>query len=147
MNLELLNILLADDDTDDCLFFKKALKELQLNTNLTTVNDGEQLMEYLSENLNQLPDVLFLDLSMPRKTGFECLVEITENENYKGIYIVMFSTSFRPDPIYEQDMINRLLKLGAHNFIRKPGDFDQLKKIIQRLLKGFMENNSRKIRQ
>ena len=56
-----LNILLADDDTDDRFFFDKALKEIPIATHLTTVHDGEQLMNYLSENSEHLPDVLFLD--------------------------------------------------------------------------------------
>jgi CheY-like chemotaxis protein len=59
MNLKQLNILLADDDSDDCIFFKEALGELLLSTHLTIVHDGEQLMNYLSENSEHLPDVLF----------------------------------------------------------------------------------------
>jgi len=62
-----MKILLADDDIDDCFFFEKALEELQLSTHLTIVHDGQQLMNYLSENSKNLPDVLFLDLNMPRK--------------------------------------------------------------------------------
>ena len=64
-----INVLLADDDIDDISFFDKALKELAVSTHLTTVNDGDQLMNYLSENLEHLPDILFLDLNMPRKNG------------------------------------------------------------------------------
>jgi len=134
MNLKQLNILLADDDTDDCLFFNKALEELQLSTHLTTVRDGEQLMSYLSENSKLLPDVLFLDLSMPRKNGFECLSDIKKDEKLKDIPVVMFSTSYPRDANYEQDMINRLLKIGAFHFIRKPEDFAQLKQAIHHAL-------------
>ncbi len=75
-----LNILLADDDTDDCVFFKRALKELAIPISLTTVHDGEQLMDFLANKTNELPHVLFLDLNMPRKNGFECLSEIKSNE-------------------------------------------------------------------
>src|SRR5450759_3766148 len=97
MNLKQLNILLADDDTDDCFFFDKALRETPIATHLTIVHDGEQLMDYLSKNSEHLPDVLFLDLSMPRKTGFECLSEIKENKKLKDLPVVMFSTSFPQD--------------------------------------------------
>ena len=76
MNSEQLNILLADDDTDDCIFFKKALDELTLPTNLVAVHDGEQLMHLLTNDTNPLPHILYLDLNMPRKNGFECLSEI-----------------------------------------------------------------------
>ena len=134
MNLKQLNILLADDDTDDCLFFKKALEELQLSTHLITVHDGEQLMNFLSENSEHLPDVLFLDLSMPRKNGFECLSEIKENKKLKDLPVVMFSTSFPQDRNYEENMINTLSKMGAHHYIRKSGDFAQLKQIIHNTL-------------
>ena len=70
-NLKQMNVLLADDDIDDQNFFKKALEVVPLNTNLTIVADGEELMTYLFENSERLPHVLFLDINMPRKNGFE----------------------------------------------------------------------------
>ena len=126
-----INILLADDDIDDISFFDNALKGLPVSTHLTTVNDGEQLMNYLSGNLENLPDVLFLDLNMPRKNGFECLSEIRENEKLKNISIVIFSTSYPQDKSYELGMISNLFKLGSRVYIRKPGDFAQLKQTVQ----------------
>jgi len=130
-NLEFpLLVLLAEDDTDDCFFFNKALKEIPISTELVTVNDGEQLMKYLSENLIHLPDVLFLDLSMPRKNGFECLSEIKEDEKMKEMSVIMFSTSYPRDLNYERDMINTLYSIGAQNYIRKSSDFEKLKLAI-----------------
>lgn len=126
----LLNILLADDDKDDRFFFEKALKDIPIATHITMVKDGEELMAYLEKNLEDLPDVIFLDLSMPRKNGFECLTEIKENEKLKHLRVVMFSTSYTRDKNYELGMINTLYKIGAADFIRKPDDFTQLKKII-----------------
>ncbi|MDP1764331.1 MAG: response regulator [Sediminibacterium sp.] len=134
MSSKQVNILLADDDIDDRLFFDKALKEIPITTQLTTVHDGEQLMNYLSENSENLPDILFLDLSMPRKTGFECLSEIKHNKKLQALFVVMFSTSYSRDIIYEQSMIDILSKIGAQDYIRKPGDFEQLKKIIHNVL-------------
>jgi CheY-like chemotaxis protein len=128
MNLKHLNILLADDDTDDCIFFKEALGELMLSTNLTTVNDGEQLMQLLTNETNELPHILFLDLNMPRKNGFECLSEIKQNEKLKELPVIIFSTSF------EKEVVNLLYKNGAQYFIRKPSEFSQFKKIIQQSL-------------
>ena len=128
MNLKHLNILLADDDTDDCIFFKEALGELMLSTNLTTVNDGEQLMQLLTNETNELPHILFLDLNMPRKNGFECLSEIKQNKKLKEIPVIIFSTSF------EKEVVNLLYKNGAQYFIRKPSEFSQFKKIIQQSL-------------
>ena len=128
MNFKQLNILLADDDTDDCIFFKQALHELILPTFLTAVHDGEQLMQFLTDEKNELPNILFLDLNMPRKNGFECLSEIKGSEKLKLLPVIVFSTSF------EQEVVNMLYQNGAQYFIRKPSEFSQFKKIIQQSL-------------
>ena len=86
------NILLADDDSDDCLFFKDVLDELNLPTLLTTVHNGEQLMEVLLKS-TELPDILFLDLNMPRKNGFECLSAIKQTKKLNQVPVIIFSTS------------------------------------------------------
>ena len=135
MNLIQLNILLADDDTDDCFFFKEALRELLQYTNLTTVQDGEQLMQLLTNETNELPHILFLDLNMPRKNGFECLSEIKQNKKLKNLPVVIFSTSF------EQEVVNLLYKNGAQYFIRKPALFLQFKKIILHTLTLILQEN------
>jgi CheY-like chemotaxis protein len=128
MNTKHLNILLADDDMDDCNFFKHALEELDLSARLTTVHDGEQLMSYLDKHSEQLPHVVFLDINMPRKNGMECLSEIKRNQKLKDIPVVMFSTS------NSWDTINLLFKSGSHVYIHKPSDFAQLKQVIQHAL-------------
>ena len=137
-----LQILLADDDPDDCYFFEKALKEIPIKTNLTVVRDGEQLMNYLLENISgdDRTNIIFLDLSMPRKTGFECLQEIKDNIHLKDIRVVMLSTSYPRDMIYEKDMIKMLNEIGAANFIRKPSDFAQIKDLIHTELTKVIEN-------
>ena len=137
-----MKILLADDDADDCFFFEKALREISIATQLTTVNNGEHLMDYLSKNSQHLPDVLFLDLNMPRKSGFECLTEITESSKLKDLYVVMFSTSYSFDRNYEQSMIDVLHRMGAQDYIRKPGNFVQLKELIQQSLTKLIKNRS-----
>ena len=71
MNLEKINILLADDDQDDRDFFDEALKQLPISSCLTTVNDGERLMAKLSDETLELPHVIFLDINMPQLTGME----------------------------------------------------------------------------
>ena len=93
------NLLLADDDLDDCTFFKDALEELPLSATLSTVHDGVQLMSYLLSRSDDLPDVLFLDLNMSRKSGFECLSEIKLNDKLKAIPVVIFSTSQNLDVV------------------------------------------------
>lgn len=123
-----LNILLANDDIDDCVFFRQALDELTIPTNLITVYDGEQLMQELASGIHPLPDILFLDLYMPRKNGSECLSEIKHDLKLKGFPVIMFSTSSQPD------IVAQLYKNGALYFIRKPNEYGQLKEMIQRTL-------------
>ena len=129
-----LNILLTDDDADDRFLFDKALKEIPIVTYLTTVNDGEQLMNYLSENSQHLPDVLFLDINMPRKNGFECLREIKENEKLKDLFVTMFTISYPHSLEFEITIKNMLSNIGAHDYIRKTSDFAQLKQLIHNAL-------------
>lgn len=137
-----LNILLADDDPDDRLFFEKALKEIPILTRLTSVNNGEELMNYLTTNTEHLPDVVFLDLSMPRKTGYECLIEIKEDEKLKNIHVIMFSTSFTHGVGLEETLMSTLSKMGAQNYIRKPGDFEKLKQVIHQALTKLIEKET-----
>lgn len=129
-----MNILLADDDTDDCMFFKEALNELYLPTDLTAVNDGEQLMQLLTNDTTELPHVIFLDLNMPRKNGFECLSEIKLNAKLNGIPVIIFSTSF------EHETVNQLHKSGAMYYIRKPSQFSQFKSLIQQSLEFLAQS-------
>lgn len=129
-----INILLADDDNDDCLFFKEALEELPISTKLTTVSDGNQLMQLLHK-LDALPHVLFLDLNMPRKNGYECLSEIQFNPSLNKLPIIILSTSF------DKDSVNQLHDYGAHYYIRKPGEFAELKNVIHKALSTIEKNN------
>lgn len=108
-----LNILLADDDYDDRFFFEKALKNIAMPISFKTVPDGERLMEYLAKNVKQLPDILFLDINMPKKTGPECLVEIKANKKLCDIPVIMYSTSL-------QDAVaDKLYTAGAHYYMQK----------------------------
>jgi CheY-like chemotaxis protein len=127
MNDEI-HILLADDDNDDCLLFEEALGELPLATRLNVVNDGEELMQLLTKETQELPSVIFLDLNMPRKNGLECLLEIKKNKFLKHVPVVMYSTSAQPE------LINLFYKHGAQYYIRKPAEFAQLKKVIYQAL-------------
>ncbi|WP_428228700.1 response regulator [Flavobacterium sp.] len=130
------NLLLADDDEDDCAFFKEALDELLLPVSLVTVNDGVQLMDFLAHNAtNNLPDILFLDLNMPRKSGHECLNEIRAKEELKDLPVIIFSTSL------DNEIVDLMYKRGATYYIRKPAEFSKLKKVIENALTTASENN------
>lgn len=124
MTAEYINICLADDDQDDRLFFTEAFDELKIKTKVNTFNDGVQLMNYLNDATSVLPNVLFLDLNMPKKNGVECLLEIKKNKKFNDIAIAIYSTSSSEEHI-EETFIN-----GANIYIKKPSDFESLKKIL-----------------
>ncbi len=129
-----INILLADDDTDDCIFFKEALDEFLFPTQLTAVHDGERLMQLLTNETNEIPHVLFLDLNMPRKDGFECLAEIKVDKRLKQIPVIIFTTSFH------KKIADMLYEKGAHYLIQKPSAFSRLKKVIEQSLTLISQN-------
>ena len=133
-NLKPLKILPADDEKDDRLFFRMALEALTIPTKLATVVEEEKLMDYLSDNADQLPDVIFLDINMPHKNGIECLSEIKQNKKLKNLPVIMFSTS------NSRDKIGMVFKNGADVYIHKPSDFSQLKQVIFHALPIAVEN-------
>lgn len=120
-----LRILLADDDEADRLLFKEALKDLKIKTSVHTVDDGVELMEYLKGKDLILPELLFLDLNMPRKNGLECLKEIKANPRYKEIAVVIYSTSASERDIEETFMS------GANVYINKPSNYNALKQVLE----------------
>jgi CheY-like chemotaxis protein len=128
MPQEPIHILLADDDEDDRMFFKEAFDEIKINTKVSLVNDGVELMNYLSEDGNPLPHILFLDLNMPRKTGIDCLLEIKRLSHLKDIAIAIYSTS-ASDMDIEETFVQ-----GANVYIKKPSDFNTLKKILEQVI-------------
>lgn len=125
MSNKLLRILLADDDEDDRLFFKEALEDIKIKTVVSTVNDGIELMQYLQADGAQLPDVIFLDLNMPKKNGIQCLEEIRSSDLLKDLTIAIYSTSGA-----ERDIEETFIK-GANVYIKKPNDFATLKKVLE----------------
>src|SRR5678810_587761 len=108
-----ISVLLADDDKDDCLFFQDILTEISLSTTFHAVYDGEYLIRYLADKGNDLPDVIFLDLNMPRKNGYTCLDELKSNEHLNQIPVIIFSTSF------DDETAHQLYNKGAHYYICK----------------------------
>lgn len=123
-NKATIEILLVDDDSDDRNTFKDALSELKINTSLTLLEDGRNLLDYLNNPDNKKPDILFLDLNMPYKTGVECLVEIREYPEFNDLSIAIYSTS-STDKDIEETFIN-----GANIYIKKPNNFAKLKKVL-----------------
>lgn len=126
MNKDPLHIILADDDKSDRLLFTEAFAELKIKTIVKTVNNGVELLERLHMEGRRVPDLLFLDLNMPRKNGLECLKDIRSNERFKDIFVAIYSTSD-----HESDMEETFLN-GANVYITKPSNFNKLKKILEK---------------
>lgn len=128
-NTDTKNIFLADDDPDDRSFFEEALNRIRIPSVLTVAYDGVELMENLEAIVDPpLPYVIFLDLNMPRKNGFECLHEIRATPKLKDIPVVIFSTTA------SEDAVNQSYQDGANYYICKPRSFEGLVNIIENVL-------------
>lgn len=121
-------VVLADDDEDDRLFFTEAFDELKIQTRVATYKDGVELMDALNHSDATLPNILFLDLNMPKKSGFECLVELKKDKRFDNIAIAIYSTSAS-----EEDIENTFVN-GANIYIKKPNDFNDLKKVLTEIV-------------
>ncbi len=137
-------ILMADDDPDDRLLVKDALAECGAQPSLTNamrfVDDGEDLMDYLLRRGKYAepsscprPDLILLDLNMPRKDGREALREIRAHADLRRIPVVVFTTS-RADTD-----IGLIYDLGANSFVTKPVAFDSLVNTLRHLSRYWLE--------
>lgn len=125
-------ILLADDDPDDRAFTTRALRHNRLANDVQTVEDGEQLMDYLNRRGRYAavgaaprPGLILLDLNMPRKDGREALEEIKRNPELRSIPVVVLTTSEA-----EQDIL-QTYDLGVNAFVTKPVTFEGLSAAIK----------------
>jgi len=119
-----LRIVLTDDDNGDRMLFQEIIQDMNEKTRLTIFKSGVGLMDYLRDGKTVLPDLLFLDLNMPQKSGIECLREIRRDRKYDDIAIAIYSTSN-----FEKD-IDQTFDEGANIYITKPSDFEELKKVL-----------------
>ncbi len=124
-------ILMADDDADDRLLAQDAFTECQIRGQLRFVENGEDLLAYLQKDGKYqvpesapAPNLILLDLNMPKKDGREALREIKSNPDLRKIPVVVFTTSKADSDIA------RIYDLGANSFITKPVSFDSLVKMM-----------------
>ncbi len=127
-----ITILLADDDPEDRMLTREALQESRCANRLDTVEDGEELLDYLhrrgkfaSLNGAPMPGLILLDLNMPRKDGREALREIKGDPKLRRIPIVVLTTSKAEEDIY------RTYDLGVNSFITKPVKFEGLVELMR----------------
>ena len=126
-----MNILLVEDNPGDVRLTEEALKEGNLThrLQLNVVPDGEEALLYLSREGKyvdkQTPDIIFLDLNLPRKGGKEVLFEIKQNPKWKMFPVVILTTSEAEDDILKS------YELHANCFITKPVDINQFIEVIK----------------
>lgn len=125
-----IHILLADDDEDDRLFFSTALSEMVFDCKLTFAHNGVELLDIL-EFAEELPDIIFLDMNMPKKSGLESLREIRSNRRYDTICIVIYST-FDTD-----EQVDKVLAEGANIYFNKPSDMEKIKDMIRQVMRIY----------
>lgn len=119
------NIVLADDDKDHALVFGKVLKKEYPHINVSYVSDGDHLLSFLHEHKT---DLLFLDLNMPCKNGYECLREIRKDPALKDLPIIVYSSSAHLSDI-QKSFIHR-----ADFYVVKPFSSEHLKTALQTIL-------------
>jgi len=133
-------ILMADDDPDDREMTREAFEEARLVNDLRFVNDGAELMDYLQRKgqyaapeSSPFPGILLLDLNMPRKDGREALRELKSDPRFRGIRVIIMTTSKA-----EEDIV-RTYNLSAASYITKPVTFEALVEVVRMLGKYWLE--------
>ncbi len=122
-----IKVLVIDDDPDDTSLLVEILKEYISDINIDVALDGLEATNILTDTINQhlsLPNIIFLDLNMPRKNGFEVLLELKNSINLKKIPIIIFTSS---NSIHD---VNICYEAGANCYIHKPSGYRELKKVI-----------------
>lgn len=132
-----IHIVMAEDDPDDRLLTRRALKESRLANTLDTVENGEELMDYLhrrgpyaGDEAPPRPGLILLDLNMPRMDGREALKQIKSDATLRRIPVIVLTTSEA-----EQDILESY-DLGVNAYVTKPVTFDGLVEAL-RVLGGF----------
>ncbi|MES2397484.1 MAG: response regulator [Bacteroidota bacterium] len=113
-------ILIVDDDHDDQFIIKKIFRSILPATEIAQAYNGIECLNYLEANLNELPDLITMDINMPLVNGIEATISLKNDERFKGIPLVVLSTSDR-----KNDM-ETVLQNGADDYFIKPIVYDEL---------------------
>jgi CheY-like chemotaxis protein len=119
---------IADDDPDDQELFIEALHEVDELCVCVTAFDGLEALDKLFAAKLYVPDIIFLDLNMPKMNGKECLAEIKKDNVLKEVPVIIYSTSAD-----KRDMLEAL-QLGAVFFLQKPNRFEELSRALKHII-------------
>lgn len=131
MNFKPFEILLVEDNPAEVKLTQEAFKEGKIFTNLNVVNDGEKAMDYLKKrngfaNIHR-PDLILLDLNLPKKDGREVLNEIKHDPDLRTIPVVVMTSSDSDEDIL------KVYNLHVNCYVKKPIDFEQFIKVVQKI--------------
>jgi CheY-like chemotaxis protein len=127
-------ILIVDDDYDDLLIFFDAVSEIDARLQCKAMSNGFDAMRSLSANQSVLPDLIFLDMNMPKLTGKAFLSEIKQSANLQHIPVIIYTSSrFQKD-------IDDTRKLGAAYYLNKPNGYLKLKTALREILSLNMQS-------
>ncbi len=129
-----INILLVEDDFDNIQITKRAFKKIGINSKVWIVNDGEQALDFLyrrrgykEDSKAAKPDLILLDMNLPRINGLEVLKEIKNDADLKKIPVIMLTVSGR-----REDVV-RAYDLGCNSYVKKPVSFERFEYIVKQI--------------
>lgn len=128
-----LTVFLIDDDPHDRELFSEAIAEVCGQIDLRTFSDGNSLLQELRLS-TALPDIIFLDLHMPKMEGAECLTEIRSDKRFDPIGIVIYSS------LIDMKRVEELFSKGANRYLRKPSSYPSLVRSLKRTIVSVAEN-------
>lgn len=133
-------VLIAEDDLGDQILIREALQSSQIPKLLQMVCDGEEALEYLyhsgryaASDQAPRPDLILLDLNMPRLSGKELLARLKADENFRTIPVVAFTTSGRDEDI------TQCYAMGVNSYVQKPTDFDRFQAVLRQLEQYWLQ--------
>ena len=136
MNAELVEVLLVEDDPGDVLLVRESFQDHKVGNTLTVVSDGVEAMALLRREGRYTdaarPDLVILDLNLPRMNGTEVLAEIKSDQGLKSIPVVVLTTSEAADDVA------RSYQLHANAYITKPVDFERFRQIVHQIDEFFV---------
>ena len=127
-----LNILLIEDDEIEIMKFNRVVSQIEEQHTIKEVNNGEEAIEYLAEN--NLPDIILLDLNMPKMSGIEFLTYLKQHDTYKYIPTIILSTSDNPKDMME------CYRIGIAGYRVKPLKYEGYVKNIHILIDYWATN-------
>ncbi len=135
--LKPIEILLVEDNPGDVRLTVEALKDGKVHNHLSVVNDGEQALAFLRREGKfadaPRPDLILLDLNLPRKDGRQVLTELKADDDFRRIPVVILTTSDA-----EEDIL-KAYNLNANCYITKPVDLDQFMRVVKAIENFWLE--------